>query len=178
MRVVAGKYRHRIIQMTQLDTTRETQDLVRGAIFNMIGPYFEGGTALDLFSGSGAMGIEALSRGIQKVHFNDVVAEAIAITKANCTNLKIENASFSILDYKDFLKQTNLQWDIIFLDPPYKMDQAEELLRTVLPFVTHNGRIVYELAIATEYPLELGSLKLIKNKTYGIKRVLVYEMQV
>lgn len=59
MRVVAGKYRHRIIQMTQLDTTRETQDLVRGAIFNMIGPYFEGGTALDLFSGSGAMGIEA-----------------------------------------------------------------------------------------------------------------------
>lgn len=62
MRVVAGKYRHRIIQMTQLDTTRETQDLVRGAIFNMIGPYFEGGTALDLFSGSGAMGIEALSR--------------------------------------------------------------------------------------------------------------------
>ena len=171
MRVVAGKYRHRIIQMTQLDTTRETQDLVRGAIFNMIGPYFEGGTALDLFSGSGAI-------GIQKVHFNDVVAEAIAITKVNCTNLKIENASFSILDYKDFLKQTNLQWDIIFLDPPYKMDQAEELLRTVLPFVTHNGRIVYELAIATEYPLELGSLKLIKNKTYGIKRVLVYEMQV
>ena len=71
MRVVGGKLRHRTINMTNLETTRETQDKVRQAIFNMIGPYFDGGIALDLFAGSGAMGIEAYSRGIEKVVLNN-----------------------------------------------------------------------------------------------------------
>ena len=72
MRIVAGKLRHRIIDMTNLDTTRETQDKVRGAIYNMIGPYFDSGKALDLFAGSGAMGIEAYSRGISHITLNDL----------------------------------------------------------------------------------------------------------
>lgn len=177
MRVVAGKYRHRIIQMTQLETTRETQDLVRGAIFNMIGPYFESGLALDLFAGSGAMGIEALSRGIAKVHFNDIVAEAIQVTKKNCLSLGINQATYSCLDYKECLKQLNLKWNLIFLDPPYKMNKAEELLQEVLPHLSKDGRVVYELSNATEYPLEMGNLRLIKNKVYGIKRVLIYELK-
>lgn len=94
MRVVAGKYRHRIIKMTQLETTRETQDKVRGAIFNMIGPYFDGGSALDLFAGSGAMGIEAVSRGVEEVCFNDIEPKALAIAKENCQSLGIQQAHF------------------------------------------------------------------------------------
>lgn len=177
MRVVAGKYRHRILQMTQLETTRETQDIVRGAIFNMIGPYFEKGSALDLFAGSGAMGIEAISRGMLEVHFNDIVLEAMTVVKKNCSSLGITTATFSVMDYKACLQMGNKKWDIIFLDPPYKMNQAEELLQEVLPHLASEGKIVYELSNTTAYPLELGALKLIKNKVYGIKRVLIYELQ-
>ena len=72
MRITSGKYRHRIIKMTGLDTTRETQDKVRMAIFNMIGQFFDGGVCLDLFTGSGAMALEALSRGMEKAYLNDL----------------------------------------------------------------------------------------------------------
>jgi 16S rRNA (guanine966-N2)-methyltransferase len=66
MRITSGKFRHRIIKMTGLETTRETQDKVRMAIFNMIGQFFDGGICLDLFAGSGAMALEAISRGMDK----------------------------------------------------------------------------------------------------------------
>ena len=72
MRIVAGKFRHRIIDMCNLETTRETQDSVREAIFNMIGPYFDGGICLDLFAGSGRMALEAYSRGMEKIYLNDL----------------------------------------------------------------------------------------------------------
>ena len=72
MRITAGKLRHRIIDMTNLETTRETQDKVRMAIFNILGQYFEGGVCLDLFAGSGAMAIEAYSRGMEKIYLNDI----------------------------------------------------------------------------------------------------------
>ncbi len=177
MRVVAGKYRHRIIKMTQLETTRETQDKVRGAIFNMIGPYFDGGSALDLFAGSGAMGIEAVSRGIEEVCFNDIEPKAIAIAKENCQSLGIQQAHFFNMDYASFLRSTQQKWNIIFLDPPYKMTEVCDILAAVLPCLLEKGRVIFELARETAYPTELEGLVLLKNKEYGIKRVLVYELK-
>ncbi|MDE7213587.1 MAG: 16S rRNA (guanine(966)-N(2))-methyltransferase RsmD [Anaeroplasmataceae bacterium] len=176
MRIVAGKLRHRNIDMTNLSTTRETQDKVRGAIFNMIGPYFDGGTALDLFAGSGAMAIEAYSRGISNIHMNDIEPKAIEVCKKNCHNLGIKEASFSTLDYKKFLNQTDKTWDIIFLDPPYRMDAIEEILEDVYPHLSKQGRVVFELAKESIYPKEFKDLILIKDKTYGIKRVIVYKL--
>ncbi|MDE6655825.1 MAG: 16S rRNA (guanine(966)-N(2))-methyltransferase RsmD [Anaeroplasmataceae bacterium] len=175
MRIVAGKLRHRVIEMTNLDTTRETQDKVRGAIFNMIGPYFDGGSALDLFAGSGAMAIEAYSRGVDSIHLNDIESKAIEICKKNCLSLGIKDASFSNKDYKEFLNQTQKKWDIIFLDPPYKMNDIKGILNEVYPHLEKQGRIVFELAKETLYPKEFESLVLIKDKTYGIKRVIVYK---
>ncbi|MDE6661303.1 MAG: 16S rRNA (guanine(966)-N(2))-methyltransferase RsmD [Anaeroplasmataceae bacterium] len=176
MRIVAGKLRHRNIDMTHLSTTRETQDKVRGAIFNMIGPYFDGGTALDLFAGSGAMAIEAYSRGISQIHLNDIEPKAIDICKKNCHTLGIKEASFSTLDYKKFLNQTDQVWDIIFLDPPYRMDAIEEILEDIYPHLSKQGRVVFELAKESIYPKEFKDLILIKDKTYGIKRVIVYKL--
>ena len=72
MRIISGKHRSRIIKMVDIDTTRETTDKVRGAIFNLISFYPITGNVLDLFSGSGAMGLEALSRGAKKAYFNDL----------------------------------------------------------------------------------------------------------
>lgn len=177
MRIVAGKYRHRQIEMTNLSTTRETQDKVRGAIFNMIGPYFDGGSALDLFAGSGAMAIEAYSRGIEKIDLNDIEPQAIAICKKNCSSLGISNANFTCLDYKKFLEATDRKWDIIFLDPPYKMNDIEGILVFVYSHLSLSGKVVFELSTESNYPQKFKSLSLIKDKTYGIKRVLIYQCE-
>ena len=172
MRIIAGKYRHRIIEMTNLETTRETQDSVREAIFNMIGPYFDGGVCLDLFAGSGAMGIEAISRGMEGLYLNDLNKDAIKVCKSNCEKLGI-NANYYNLDYEQFLKQNNCLFDLIILDPPYKMNDAKAILDSVRPHLNKNGMIVFEMAKETNYSYD--ELRIIKDKTYGIKRVVVYK---
>ena len=174
MRIVAGKLRHRIIEMTNLETTRETQDKVRQAIYNMIGPYFDGGTCLDLFAGSGAMALEAYSRGVEKIVLNDLNRDAIMVCKKNAKTLGINDAIFTNLDYVDFLKQNKLMFDLIILDPPYKMDNIEEILLLVEPFLKTNGLIVFEMGVESVYPEKFMDIELIKNKTYGIKRVVIY----
>lgn len=175
MRIVAGKLRHRIIDMTNLETTRETQDKVRGAIYNMIGPYFDGGNALDLFAGSGAMGIEAYSRGVAKFTLNDINKSALEVCKKNCKALGILNdVTFTNMDYNLFCKSINQKYSLIILDPPYKMDNIEEILEAVYPILDKDGIIVYEMGIDSKYPLEFHDMELWKNKEYGIKRVVVY----
>ncbi len=174
MRVIAGNLRHREIKPTHLETTRETQDKVRQAIFTMIGPYFDGGSALDLFCGSGAMAIEAYSRGIEEIYLNDIHPKAIQISKENCINLGIQNAVFSTLDYQDFLMNNQKKFDLIFLDPPYQMNQIDFLVQSCLSALKTNGLLVFEMGKGSSYKEEYGSLKLIKNKIYGIKRVAVY----
>lgn len=174
MRIVAGKLRHRTIQMTGLDTTRETQDKVRQAIFNMIGPYFDGGIALDLFAGSGAMGLEAYSRGMDKIYLNDLNPKAIAVCKKNCEALGITNAHLTTMDYESFLKNNQVKMDLIILDPPYAMNHIQQILEQTLPSLSKTGIIVFEMGIDSIFPEAFKDLELIKNKTYGIKRVVVY----
>ncbi len=174
MRIIAGKLRHRLIDMTNLDTTRETQDKVRGAIYNMVGPYLEGNYCLDLFAGSGAMAIEAYSRGIKNIVMNDLNSKALAICKKNCESLGIKEAEFYNLDYKEFSKYNKHVYDLIILDPPYKMDNIEEIIESIYAILKENGILIYEMGIDSKYPLEYKNLELIKNKEYGIKRVVVY----
>ena len=177
MRIVAGNLRHRNINMTNLETTRETQDKVRGAIYNMIGPYFSGGNCLDLFTGSGAMAIEAYSRGMSHIYLNDLNKEALNVAKNNCTSLGIKAATFYNLDYKECINRLNQKMDLIILDPPYKMDNISEILDTVYSICNRNCLIVFEMGIDSKYPEEFAGLRLIKNKTYGIKRVVIYEKE-
>ena len=174
MRIVGGKLRHRIINMTNLETTRETQDKVRQAIYNMIGPYFDGGICLDLFAGSGAMGIEAYSRGVSKIVLNDLNYNALNVCKENCKSLGITDVEFYNLDYKKFCMQCNTKFDLIILDPPYKMNDITEILTDVYNLSNENCILVFEMAKESSYPDKFNDFTLIKDKTYGIKRVLVY----
>ena len=175
MRIVAGKLRHRLINMTNLETTRETQDKVRGAIFNMIGPYFDGGVALDLFAGSGAMGIEAYSRGILHVYLNDINNKALDICKCNCKSLNIsDDFTFTNYDYIDFCKKIDAKFSLVLLDPPYKMDNISDIMEEVYPLMDDKCIIVFECSKESKYPLEFHDFELWKNKEYGIKRVVVY----
>ena len=175
MRVIAGFLRHRKLEMTNLATTRETQDSVREAIFNMIGPYFDGGIALDLFAGSGAMAIEAFSRGINTIYLNDLNPLAISVCKKNCLNLEIKEAHFSSLDYQAFLKNNTIKFDLIILDPPYKLDNIQDILRLVTHHLNLNGTIVFEMAKESNFAIEDIDLEIVKNKVYGLKRVVVYQ---
>ena len=175
MRIIAGKLRHRIIEMTNLDTTRETQDKVRGAIYNMIGPYLEGDYCLDLFAGSGAMAIEAYSRGINNIVMNDLNSKAIAVCKKNCESLGIKNSEFYNIDYKEFTKHNNHMYDLIILDPPYKMDNIEEIIESIYDILKIDGTLIYEMGIDSKYPDNYKNLEMIKNKEYGIKRVVIYK---
>ena len=177
MRIIAGKLRHRIIEMTNLESTRETQDKVRGAIFNMIGPYLEGDYCLDLFAGSGAMAIEAYSRGINNIVMNDINNNALNICKKNCTSLGISECEFYNYDYKEFINHNKHEYDLIILDPPYKMDNTDEILISVAGILKNNGLIVFEMGKNSKYIESYGNLNLIKNKEYGIKRVLVYKKE-
>lgn len=174
MRIVGGKLRHRNINMTNLETTRETQDKVRQAIYNMIGPYFDGGRCLDLFAGSGAMGIEAYSRGMSYIHLNDINNSALNTCKENCRLLKINDVEFSNLDYLQYLKNCKYKFDLIILDPPYKMNDIENILIACVSHLNDNGLVVFEMSNDSIYPLELKGISLIKDKIYGIKRVVIY----
>ena len=174
MRITAGELRHRIIEMTNLETTRETQDKVRMAIYNLLGQYFQGGTLLDLFAVSGAMAIEGYSRGFSKIVMNDLNKKALDVCKKNCKNLGITSCEFYNMDYKDYMNTTKDMFDLIILDPPYRMDNIIEILDLCIPKLSNKGVISFEMDKNTKYPLEYKDLKLIKDKTYGIKRVVIY----
>lgn len=175
MRITAGKLRHRLIDMTNLDTTRETQDKVRMAIFNILGQYFDGGVCLDLFAGSGAMGIEAYSRGMDQIYLNDINSKALDICKKNCKSLGIDNAIFTNYDYINYKDKINTKFDLIILDPPYKMDNIEEILTNVYPLLKDSGKIAFEMAVESKYPEAIMDLIAIKDKKYGIKKVIIYK---
>lgn len=174
MRIVAGKLRHRIIEMTNLETTRETQDKVRQAIYNMIGPYFDGGNCLDLFAGSGAMAFEAYSRGMDSIVLNDLNKSALNVCKLNAKSLGIKDVKFYNLDYLKFLEQNKEQFNLIILDPPYRMNNIDSIINSIYPFVKVNGLVVFEMDANSKYLEKYNDLELIKDKLYGIKRVVIY----
>ncbi|WP_112180739.1 MULTISPECIES: 16S rRNA (guanine(966)-N(2))-methyltransferase RsmD [Paraliobacillus] len=150
MRVIAGTYKGRRLQSVPNNLTRPTTDKVKEALFQMIGPYFEGGMCLDLFAGSGALGIEALSRGMDKVIFVDQQSKAIQTIYANLEILDLEDHA-EVFRTEAFraLKaagKRDLTFDLVFLDPPYEKISYEKLLEALLTYklVTDKTIIVCE----------------------------------
>ena len=178
MRINAGKYKRHNIYMTNLETTRETSDKVRQAIFNLIGQYFEDITVCDLFAGSGAMGLEAISRGATKCIFNDINKKAINVVDKNIKLLKVDVPCILLnLDYKEALKRIDkYSLDIMFLDPPYKMSDTKEIMQDIdnANIMKENSIISFEMSEATETK-EVDGYTIIKEKKYGIKKVVIYK---
>lgn len=177
MRINAGRFRNHNIDITNLDTTRETSDKVRQAIFNLIGQFFDGEIALDLFAGSGAMGLEALSRGCSKCYFNDMNKKALDVVKKNITKLKLNDECILInKDFKDCLVGLKgLKFDLIFLDPPYNMTNVDLILKNIYDndLLNNKGIISFEMEKNTNPESEYFNI--LKDRTYGIKRVVIYK---
>lgn len=121
MRIISGKYKGREIKGYNIEGTRPTMDRVKESLFASIQNYVKGSICLDLFAGSGGLGIEALSEGAQSCYFVDNNKIVIDALKKNLTSLKVEEDYFLIKkDYVEALKTFDMKFDIIFLDPPYQ----------------------------------------------------------
>ena len=177
MRIISGKHRSRIIKMVDISTTRETTDKVRGAIFNLLSFTPIEGVCLDLFSGSGALGLEAMSRGCSKGYFNDLGKKAYNITKENCKQLGYTNeVVVTNFDYKKALSFYHEKFNFIFLDPPYKLDCCNEVIEYVdnSDLLALDGIIVCEVDKDTVIN-ETVNIKLLKEKEYGIRKVYILQ---
>ena len=122
MRVISGKYKGKNLIGFDIDGTRPTMDRVKESLFGIIQNYIKDSVVLDLFAGSGSLGIEALSNGASSCYFFDNNIELINIIKKNTIDMNGVHIMKS--DYKnslELLKNSNIKFDIIFLDPPYKL---------------------------------------------------------
>ncbi|MCR5786625.1 MAG: 16S rRNA (guanine(966)-N(2))-methyltransferase RsmD [Acholeplasmatales bacterium] len=179
MRINAGIYKRHNIYLTNLETTRETSDKVRQAIFNLIGQYFENITVLDLFAGSGAMGLEAISRGADKAYFNDLNKKACDVVKKNINLLKIEKPCTVLnANYSDALKRIHSnEIDIVFLDPPYAMTDTKKIMQEILDSKILKEKAIISFEMAKTTPTsECEGFTILKEKIYGIKKVVIYKL--
>ena len=180
MRVVSGENKGIPLKAVPGNSTRPTTDKVKEAIFNMIGPYFNGGIGLDLFAGSGGLGIEGLSRGLERVVFVDREGKAITAVKDNLAACKLEDkAEIYRNDANRAIKaliKRERSFDYIFLDPPYKLQQLERLLSTIEEehLLKKGGIIVCEHSSDVVLPKTVGRLEQVKYEKYGIIAVSIY----
>lgn len=146
MRIIAGKYRSRILVDFDSEGLRPTSDRVKESLFGILSPRIYGSRGLDLFCGSGNLGIEALSRGAKEVVFNDSAKASVEILKKNLRALKIEGQEILNCDYMSALERVSGTFDIIFLDPPYKEAFESSALRKIAQrgLLSDGGVVVYE----------------------------------
>lgn len=152
MRIVGGKFKSRLIKQPKSEEVRPTKDMVREALFNVLGDRVIGATFLDLCCGSGAIGIEALSRGAKKVFFVDRDENAIDTVKLNLESLglssSLEVAVFQndIFRFISNIKQYSILFDIVFLDPPYFGNISKKCLKKIFlaNIISDSGVLVLE----------------------------------
>lgn len=175
MRVISGKKRGKRLETLKGESVRPTTDKVKESIFNVIQFDLSGCKFLDLFAGSGQMGIEALSRGAAHTTFVDGSRSSIGVIKRNliitgfCENSKVVN-----MDSVLFLKKQKERFDIAFLDPPYKVGLLEKTLELIPDIINKNGIIICEHPVDEELPGVIKGFILQKEYIYGKIKVSVY----
>ncbi|KQL54742.1 16S rRNA (guanine(966)-N(2))-methyltransferase RsmD [Heyndrickxia shackletonii] len=182
MRVISGSCKGKSLKSVPGNQTRPTTDKVKEAIFNMIGPYFSGGIGLDLFAGSGGLGIEAMSRGLDKVIFVDRDIQAFQTVKSNIKLCGFEEQSEIFRnDSERALKaliKRQISFDVIFLDPPYKKQKLVDLLQMIsdAKMLSENGSIVCEHSSDLELPNSIGDFISVKTAKYGIIGLSIFQL--
>ena len=178
MRVITGKARG--VRLTTLDgiTVRPTSEKVKEAIFSAIHFRLEGARVLDLFAGSGQLGIEALSRGATEAVFVDSSKASIDIVKKNLAATKLEDDAKVILsDYSSYLSRSTQKFDFAFLDPPYAAGLLEDAISKVARLMSDNGAIICEHPPEVILPDAVSDFSVTKAYKYGKISVTVYEKE-
>ncbi len=176
MRIITGRYRGRkIIPPEGNDEIRPTSDMAREGIFNVLQGYVEGSRFIDLFAGSGAMGIEALSRGADEVLFCDTGRQSMQLLKLNLKGID-GRITVTSRDFRDALRSAKGKWDFIFCDPPYKYDYVAEAAAIVAErdMLADGGMLIYEHDNDLKPAVPEG-FSTVKTKRYGRATVEFYE---
>ncbi len=177
MRIIGGKAKGRVVATLKNNDIRPTGAKVREALFNILAAYIEDSVFLDGFAGSGAVGIEALSRGAEKCVFLDVNPASIDIIRKNIKSMAFEDISIVIKDnFFNFIKQNKYIFDIIFLDPPYAMDGVRDIVIKIqqADILKMNGLLVIEHDSGIELET-CEKMTLIKQKKYSDTTISIYE---
>ncbi len=148
MRIVAGTLKGRRLDGPSWDGLRPTSDALRETLFNVLGPTVSGARVMDAFAGTGAVGLEALSRGAIQVTFVESDPRAIALMQRNIAHAGVQNACAIIRD--DFMtprsqrKAVPARYDLVFLDPPYEILNIESVLAAAIARAEAGGRVIFE----------------------------------
>lgn len=171
MRVIGGIHRSRILKDVPIDSTRETKDRVKEALFNSIQTRLHGARVLDLFAGSGSLGIEALSRGAAFCVFNDHNPLATRIIEANLKTLDLTSqANVTTLPHKTCLSRVEGPFDVILLDPPYGMDLVADAMTLIASgrLLAKDGIVIALHGTKEHHPDRICGIMRYRQKSYGI----------
>ncbi|MBP3964536.1 16S rRNA (guanine(966)-N(2))-methyltransferase RsmD [Paenibacillus lignilyticus] len=183
MRVIAGTAKGRTLKAVPGKNTRPTTDKVKEAIFSMIGPFFDGGFVLDLFAGTGGLGIESLSRGMDRAVFVDLDGGSIEVIKQNVQAAGVaEQAEIyrteAVRAVKALAKR-GLKFELVFLDPPYRMKEMDSLMNELAErdLLGTDATIVVEHDADHVYPETMEVFRQIRHSKYGDTAVTIYRYE-
>ena len=177
MRVITGKARGIQLKTPHGMLTRPTADRVKEALFSIIRLDIAGANVLDLFGGTGQLGIEALSQGAKKAVFVDAREEACGLIRENLKKTRLEEkAEIVQADYSSYLKTCRTQFDLILLDPPYAEIFLETALKIIseIDILTNSGIIVCERPFEKSLPDEIPGLVRYRDYRYGKAAVTIF----
>lgn len=174
MRVIAGSARSILLETPAGKDTRPTTDRIKETLFNILQPYVPGATVLDLFAGSGGLGIEALSRGAEYACFVDMSREAVRCITGNVKRARLdEKSDVLLMDYRNALLRLNTMgksFDLIFLDPPY----GKELEYQALEMLSETNLLAEDALVVVETALEHDS-EPFERMGYSVEKLKVYK---
>lgn len=180
MRVISGLAKGHMLKSPKGLNTRPTADRIKESLFNIIAVYIRGANILDLFAGTGGLGIESLSRGAEFSVFVDKSHEAVKVIYENLFHTKLnENAKVINADWCYYIKNIydeNKKFDIVFMDPPYSKGIVDEALKLIdeKNILTHDGIIVVETDKNDIIPQSIGRLNRIDIREYGRTVITIY----
>lgn len=174
LRIIAGKYRSRVLEQPPLDITRPTIDRVREAIFNIIQTDIPNSIVLDCFAGSGAFCLEAISRGATKAIAIEKNKKAFQVIEKNGQNLKANNLEIKNMDSLQYVKSSkNIQFDFIYLDPPYKLEILTEIMKAIHQnnLLKDYGKIIIETSIEKQIQIPKYFIP-VSERIYGKTKII------
>ena len=176
MRIISGKYRSLVLSEFKGEDIRPTADRVKESLFNIIAASVPSARALDLFCGSGGLGIECISRGAEFVHFNDISADSLKVLNKNLSRIKEHNYKVTNQNFSDCLLSLDGKFDIIFLDPPYRLEAGREALEIIARrnLLKEDGIAVLERDRA--FTGEIEGLTLCDERKYGKTYLSFFEV--
>ena len=174
LKIITGSAKGKTLKTLDGEATRPTSDRIKGAIFSSIQFDIEGRRVLDLFAGSGQMGLEAMSRGAVSVMFTDIAREAIDIVKENAARCGFfKDCRYLVSDWRNYIRKASGRdkFDLVFIDPPYAMECCAEAVRKLCEaeLLAKGAIVVCESGEEDIIPEELSGFEVLKSTHYGKK---------